>query len=51
MVYKSLKDVNPSLLGIEPPISLAQANEIAAAADAMEKADVKGSPWAFVREY
>jgi hypothetical protein len=31
--YKSLKDINPALGGIEPPISLAQANEIAKQAD------------------
>ena len=33
--YKSMKDVNPALKGIDPPISLAQANAIAKAADAI----------------
>ena len=35
MPYKDMKDVNPSLKGITPPISLEQANAIAAQADAI----------------
>ena len=35
MPYSSLKDINPSLKGIDPPISLAQANQIARQADAV----------------
>jgi len=34
-----LKDANKSILGIEPPVTLAQANEIAAMADAIEGSD------------
>jgi len=33
--YKSLKDINPALKGIKPPITLSQANEIARQADAI----------------
>lgn len=33
--YDSLKDINPSLKGIDPPINLSQANEIARQADAI----------------
>jgi hypothetical protein len=43
--YKSMKDVNPSLKGIEPPISLGQANEIAKQADAIGSDDKKNG-WA-----
>jgi hypothetical protein len=43
--YKSMKDVNPSLKGIEPPISLAQANAIAKQADAVGTNDEKNG-WA-----
>jgi hypothetical protein len=43
--YKSMKDVNPSLKGIEPPISLAQANAIAKQADAIGSDDEKNG-WA-----
>lgn len=35
MPYTSMKDVNPSVKGIDPPVSLSQANEIAKAADAI----------------
>lgn len=35
MPYSSLKDINPALKGIEPPITLSQANEIARQADAV----------------
>ena len=43
--YKSLKDVNPALKGIDPPISLAQANAIAKQADAIGT-DEKKNGWA-----
>jgi hypothetical protein len=33
--YESLKDISPSLKGIDPPISLTQANQIARQADAI----------------
>ncbi len=33
--YKSMEDVNPALKGIEPPVTLAQANAIARQADAI----------------
>lgn len=33
--YKSMKDVNPSIKGITPPVSLAQANQIAKQADSI----------------
>lgn len=35
MPYSSLKDMNPALKGIDPPITLAQANSIARQADAI----------------
>lgn len=35
MPYSNIKDINPALKGIEPPISLAQANAIARQADAV----------------
>jgi hypothetical protein len=35
MPYESISEINPSLKGITPPISLAQANEIARQADAV----------------
>lgn len=43
MPYKSMDDVNPSLKGIKPPITLAQANTIAKWADAMTTAGTKGA--------
>jgi hypothetical protein len=43
MPYSSLSEINPSLKGIEPPISLGQANEIARQADAIG-ADKGGWP-------
>jgi hypothetical protein len=46
MPYGSLKDVNPSLKGIDPPISLSQANAIAAQADGIIKKDSKANGWA-----
>lgn len=45
MPYKELKDINPSLKGIEPPISLAQANAIARQADAIG-VDKEKNGWA-----
>jgi len=47
MPYKSMKEVNPSLKGIEPPVTLAQANIIASWADAIEKGEnPPDAPWA-----
>jgi len=43
MPYSSMEQANPSLKGIEPPISLIQANQIAAVADRITGVD---SPWA-----
>lgn len=45
MPYSKLSDVPASLRGIEPPITLAQANGIARCADALTEDDVE-SPWA-----
>lgn len=46
MPYKSLKDANPAIRGITPPVTLAQANTIAEWADAMEQSnDPPESPW------
>jgi hypothetical protein len=43
--YKSIGDINPALKGINPPISLAQANEIARVADAIGVSEEKNG-WA-----
>ena len=43
--YKSKEDINPALKGISPPISVAQANEIARQADAIGT-DGKVNGWA-----
>ena len=43
--YKKISDINPALKGIDPPISLAQANEIASQADAIG-VDKKKNGWA-----
>jgi hypothetical protein len=43
--YKSMKDVNPALKGIDPPISLEQANAISSQADAIGT-DEKKNGWA-----
>ena len=43
--YKSMKDANPALKGITPPVSLAQANVIAKQADAVGESD-KVNGWA-----
>lgn len=46
MPYKTIDEIPASLQGIEPPISLGQANIIAAWTDAMERAeDGPESPW------
>jgi len=46
MPYKSMKEVNPALKGIEPPLTLGQANEIAAMADAIAAGDnPPKAPW------
>lgn len=44
--YPSMAEVNPAIKGIKPPVSLAQANEIARWADEIEKAGTADSPWA-----
>lgn len=47
MPYKSMEEVNPAIKGVEPAVTLAQANTIAAWADAMEQAeDGPDNPWA-----
>lgn len=43
MPYKSMDEINPALTGIEPPITLEQANLIASWADEIENVE---SPWA-----
>ena len=43
--YKSIKDINPALKGIEPPISLGQANAIANQADSIGS-DKEKNGWA-----
>lgn len=43
--YKSIGDINPALKGIEPPITLAQANAIAKQADSIGS-DEKKNGWA-----
>lgn len=45
MPYQSMKDVNPAVKGINPPVSLGQANEIAKAADAIGS-DKEKNGWA-----
>jgi hypothetical protein len=45
MPYKTLKDANAALRGIDPPVSLAQANEIARAADTIGTDEEKNG-WA-----
>jgi hypothetical protein len=45
MPYSKIGDINPALKGIEPPISLAQANAIARQADAVGTSD-KVNGWA-----
>ena len=43
--YKTMKDVNPAIKGIDPPVTLGQANEIAKAADAIGTDESKNG-WA-----
>jgi len=43
--YKSLKNINPALKGIKPPLTLKQANDIAAQADAIGTDETKNG-WA-----
>ena len=45
MPYKNIADVNPALKGIDPPITVGQANEIAKQADAIG-VDEKKNGWA-----
>lgn len=46
MAYTSMEDVNPSIKGIEPSVTLAQANIIAGWADKIEEEGDVDSPWA-----
>lgn len=46
MPYASMKDVNPAIKGIKPPVTLAQANHIARMADAIRRKGGAESPWA-----
>ena len=46
MPYSSLDDANPAIKGIDPPVTLAQANTIAAMADAIEEEGEADNPWA-----
>ena len=46
MPYSSLSDINPALKGIDPPITLAQANHIASVADGIGDEDDETNPWA-----
>ena len=39
MPYSSMEDVNDSIKGIDPPVTLAQANKIAEWADAIAESD------------
>lgn len=45
MPYKDIKDANPALKGIDPPITVGQANEIASQAEAIGS-DEKKNGWA-----
>ncbi|HUX77538.1 MAG TPA: hypothetical protein VMY40_12980 [Anaerolineae bacterium] len=46
MPYSSLDDANPAIKGIDPPVTLSQANTIAAMADAIEEEGEADNPWA-----
>lgn len=46
MPYKSMKDVNPAVKGIDPPVTLAQANLIASWADSIKQRRGDVNPWA-----
>jgi len=44
--YSSMDDVNPAIKGIDPPVTLSQANTIAAWADKIEAEGEADNPWA-----
>lgn len=46
MPYSSMDDVNPAIKGIDPPVTLSQANTIAEWADKIEAGGDVDSPWA-----
>ena len=46
MPYKKFSDVNPSVRGIKPKVTLAQANKIAEWADAITEGDNAKGAWA-----
>ena len=46
MPYTSLDDANPAIKGIDPPVTLSQANTIAAWADKIEAEGEADNPWA-----
>ncbi len=46
MPYESMEDVNPAIKGVEPPVTLAQANIIAEWADRIEEEGDVESPYA-----
>lgn len=46
MPYTSMDDVNPSIKGIDPPVTLSQANTIAEWADKIEAEESADNPWA-----
>lgn len=46
MPYTKMSQANKAIRGIDPPVSLAQANEIAERADAIEQEGKAKSPWA-----
>ena len=46
MPYSSLDDANPAIKGIDPPVTLSQANTIAAMADAIEAEGEADNAWA-----
>jgi len=46
MPYSSMEDVNPAVRGIDPPVTLAQANLIARMADGMKGNPDVDNPWA-----
>ena len=46
MPYTKMSQVNKAVRGIDPPVTLAQANEIAEMADAVEQKGGAKSPWA-----
>jgi len=46
MPYTKMSQVNKAVRGIDPPVTLAQANEIAERADALEQEGKVDSPWA-----